>query len=183
MNRTSEQVLEECWVLSAQAGDEKALSCLIRVCQPVLYSHVARLLGDPDASRDVWQDSLLAAVRNLRQLRDPARFRPWLFRIATLKCRDWQRRQYRDRKRFVIEGDLIDQAAGPDDGVEQHESIHEVLRRLPKEQRVLMSLFYLQGFSVADLAEILDIKPGAVKTRLFRARERFIQIWNGEHDE
>ncbi|GAB4192753.1 MAG: RNA polymerase sigma factor RpoE [Wenzhouxiangellaceae bacterium] len=185
MNSRNQQIWDEYLVLHAQAGDQRALQRLLARHQAALLSYVLRLSGDPEAARDICQDAMLACCRRLTSLRDPARFRAWLFRIATHRCRDWQRSDYRRRSREIAadDVDLNDVEAGLPTNADQQQAVAETLARLPRPTRALLGLFYVQGFTITELAETLDMTPGAVKTRLYRARTQFSRIWNGEDHE
>lgn len=180
MNRSLVTVWDEFLVLHAQAGDGRALERLLARHRNALFSHIRRYCSDHHEAQDILQESCLTAVRQLSALRDPARFRGWLYRIATHRCLDWQRRRYRNDT--GAGADTADSSVSdwPDPQTEQRnqsEEVHEVLRQLPDEDRALLNLFYLQGFSLLELAETFDLTLSAVKTRLYRARQRFQRLW------
>jgi len=89
MSGSKDQIALELLVLSAQAGDLPALERVIAYCQPLVLAHVYRLIDDRESARDVCQETLLAVARGLAVLSDPRSFRPWMYRIATFKSRDW----------------------------------------------------------------------------------------------
>jgi RNA polymerase sigma-70 factor (ECF subfamily) len=139
-----------------------------------------RLLGEREAATDAVQEAWLAIVRSLPKLDDPARFAPWAYRILRNKCADRLRVITRSRRR---ENPLDDAASTPDDEqADALEAAHQradavdelraAIRRLPGEQRALLSLFYFEGLSVGQIAEALAIPPGTVKSRLFHLRAR-----------
>jgi RNA polymerase sigma-70 factor (ECF subfamily) len=175
-------VAEELLVLRAQAGCRDSLGRLLQLCQPDLLRYIARQIGAGGAGSDIWQDSVIAAMKGLHGLQDPARFRPWLYRIATHKCRDWQRRRARESKRAAAtEPDSLPAAFNVEPDAKQ--AVRHTLHRLPPDERRLLAMFYRDGLSVRDIAMALDIRPGAVRTRLFRARQRFRTYWQGDNDE
>ena len=97
MARTADDVYTEFLVMGAQDGDPRAMSALVEHWHPRIARQAVRLTGDGDAAAEVMQECWLAVVRGLRRLDDPARFRPWAYRIVTNKCADWVRRRTRSR--------------------------------------------------------------------------------------
>lgn len=182
MKRTPAQIAEEILVLDAQTGNRQALGELLLLCQPVILRHIVRLTGASSSAQDIWQESAIAAMKSLRALNDPALFRPWLYRITTFKCRDWQRKHFRAQAaETTLDEKVLAAPNQQDDGLP--ETVRQVMDSLDGEQRQILSLFYREGLSVQEIALALDVSPGAVKTRLFRAREKFRLCWKGENDE
>ncbi len=174
MKQDPDQVLLQLWVLAAQAGDRSALDRLIRRLHPLAMAHARRLLGDVEAAADASQEAMLAVARGLSGLTDPGRVASWMYRITTHKCRDWQRRDYRVQRDRSLAVDVTDAAVAVE--------VHEVLAQLTTVDRALLSLFYLHGLAIQELAEVFDLQPGAVKTRLYRARQRFKTYWEGDNE-
>lgn len=182
MKRSPAQIAEEILVLDAQRGDRSSLGELITLCQPAILRHIARMTGKHNSLQDIWQETVIAAMKGLRSLNDPALFRPWLYRIATFKSRDWQRKHYGQRARE----DCLDESASSADETPDSlipDQVKQVMKSLASEQRQLLSMFYREGMSVQEIALALDIKAGTVRTRLFRAREKFRLSWEGENHE
>lgn len=176
MTRTHEDIQDELLVLQCQEGDDDALKALIARWQPRLARLAWRLMGEREAARDVVQDAWLAIVRSLSRLDDPARFRSWAYRIVSNKCADWIRRRS-VRRRTAKE--LRDVAPStPGDSSNQTDSADDVgrmldaLAKLPDEQRAVLSLHYLDEMGVREIAEVLDVPEGTVKSRLHHARNR-----------
>lgn len=176
MTRTPHDVEDELLVLQCQRGDENALRELIVRWQPRLARFAWRMTGDREATRDLVQDTWLAVVRRIRRLDDPAAFRGWAYRIAANKCTDWVRRRMVARR---AAGQAMPPGHADDrETPSQAESADEInrlraeLSRLPGEQRVILALYYLEEMRVADIAEVLSIPSGTVKSRLFHARKQ-----------
>ena len=174
MKRSTSQIWDEYLVLNAQAGDKRAMRGLLANYQTAIQRHITRMINDDAEVQDVLQDTLITCCRQIHTLRDPASFRPWLYRIASNHCHDWQRKQYRNRQHTVDWSEQADEALETDTVKEE---VGEVLSRLNPDDRSLLSLFYLEGFSLAELAQFMSISTGAVKTRLYRARACFQQAW------
>ena len=170
-------------MLRAQDGDQAAWRELAQSWNSRLFAHAVTLLGDRDAAQDAVQDAWVAAFRGIRRLEDPARFRAWLLRIVSNKCADFIRKAQRRR---AADRDL---AAETEPGVEPevlsgHSEDDEIvalrrgLHRLPPDRRALLTMLYLRSMSVAEIAVVLDVPPGTVKSRLHHAREHLRKILN-----
>jgi len=181
MRRTHEDIQDELLVLHCQDGDAKALETLIARWQPRLARLAWRLTGEREAARDVVQDGWMAIVRGLKRLDDPARFGTWAYRIVSHKCADWVRRRSVRRNAVVpwrespegLSGALSDDAE-PEDDVSR---LRAALSQLPQEQQGVLSLHYLDGMSVREIARVLDVPAGTVKSRLFHARDALKQAF------
>ncbi len=176
MSRTHEDIQDELLVIQCRDGDDEALRALIARWQPRLGRFAWRLTGEREAASDVVQDSWLAIVRGIRRLDDPARFRAWAYRIVSNKCADWIRR--RVAQRSATEGVSTEAASSVTESADAGESsddiarLREALRTLPNEQRAILSLHYLDGMGLAEIAEVIGVPIGTVKSRLYHARNR-----------
>ena len=170
--RSQADVLDEMLVLRCQQGDGHAVELLVGRWQPRLLRQALRLTGDLEAASDAVQEAWLAIVRGLGRLHDPARFRPWAYQIVSRKCTDWVRRRQRRRRldrRVAAENGAEAAAPVADDRLAQ---VRRQLRLLPSDRRAILSMHYVEGMSVREIAEVLSIPEGTVKSRLFHARNR-----------
>jgi RNA polymerase sigma-70 factor (ECF subfamily) len=139
-------------------------------------------LSDPDAAADAAQDTFLSAFRNLHRLRGGS-FKAWLFRIATNTCYDVLRARKR-RPTASLDAVLDSEESSfepPDPGEapdafamrrELSATLQQVIALLPDEQRVVLVLCDVQGMAYNEIAEILGVNLGTVKSRLSRGRAR-----------
>lgn len=157
-------------MLLAQAGDEKAPELLAERWHHRILGHAARLVADGDAARDVAQEAWIAIARGLSRLRDPARFRAWAYRIVANKSRDWIRREQSRRGAYLkfAESARQESSRTHDDRLD---ALTRALVGLPEEQHAILAWFYLEDMSVREIADVLSIPEGTVKSRLFYARE------------
>jgi len=173
---TSERALDEYLVSLSQAGSVEALDGLARRWTPRLQRYAARLLagcGDSaDAARDVVQETWVGAIRGLRGLRDPAQFPAWIYGIATRKCADAIRSDMR-RRRFDAEIAAGDPATLTSS--ERQIDLADAIRGLPPIHRAVVHLFYREDLSVEEIASVLGVPAGTVKSRLHHAREALKQ--------
>lgn len=176
MRRTEEDIEDELLVLRCQGGDEAALRDLVARWQPRLARVARQLTGDREAARDVLQDAWLAIARGIKRLDDPARFRTWAYRILTNRCTDWVRRRM-VRRRFVEaqKQASVDAGAETTSGADLDGAsggVRAALAALPDEQRSVVVLHYSVGMGIREIARVLGVPSGTVKSRLFHARER-----------
>jgi RNA polymerase sigma-70 factor, ECF subfamily len=170
---TPERALDEYLVSLSQAGSSEALDGLARRWTPRLLRYAARVLGGSDsaeAARDVVQETWVGAIRGLRGLRDPAQFPAWIYGIATRKCTDAIRANTRRKRRDA-------QAAAESPGTvenvssDQRIDLATAIRRLPPIHRAVVHLYYREEMSVEEIASVLGIPAGTIKSRLHHARD------------
>jgi RNA polymerase sigma-70 factor (ECF subfamily) len=163
----------------AQRGDQDAFAALVTRHQRYVYNLAYRLLRDTDEAEDLVQEAFLRAWKGLGAFRGEAKFTTWLYRIVTNLCYnrlDKLRRQLLDIS--VDDDDLaiplspVIEPPAVIEAAEEHAYLHQQVSALPVKYRLVISLFYLQGFSYQEMAQVLDLPLGTVKTHLFRARER-----------
>lgn len=179
MSKTHDEILDELLVFQCQDGDGNAFKTLIERWQPRLSRLAWRLTGEREAARDIVQDAWLAIVRGLRRLDDPARFRSWAYRIVSNKCADWTRRRVvlrnaaQDMKASAAR--VLDGRSNDEDSADEVSQMRHALARLPDDQRAILALHYLDGMRMAQIARVLGVPQGTVKSRLHHARNRLRQ--------
>ena len=161
---------DELLVIRCQLGERAAFDELTERWHPPLWKYLRRVAGSDDAAKDVAQDVWLRVLRGIGRLRDGSRLRPWLFGVARRALMDRLRQQYAG----VVDTDVdvaelaADQPA--DSFEEEIAAMEHELERLPVTEREVLTLFYLRELSLAEVAEVLAVPAGTVKSRLFRAR-------------
>lgn len=155
-------------VAAARAGDPAAWDALFRRYQLPLYAFAHEMVRNEQASLDVVQETFIAACRHLGSLRDDDRFGSWLFGIAHQKClQRWRQRQDVLLDECPEPADAL--AEGPDEFLirrEQQEAFMKLLAQLPPFQRAALLLFFVEDFSIEEIARITGTQPGTVKSRL-----------------
>ena len=156
-------------VEDAQRGDAEEFDALARQVGDRCLAIAVRILRDLDLAEDAVQGALITAWRELRTLRDPSRFEPWLHRILTNTCYTEARRRTR-----WVEGPRILPAQGssaPDEylTVDDRDQLERAFRRLTVEQRAVLAFHHYLGLSIAEVADRLDIPVGTAKSRLHHA--------------
>ena len=159
-------------VMRAQDGDLTALDTLIARFQPRLLAYLRVLAEDDTLAMDLLQDTLLSAVQSLRRLRSPDAVTAWFFQLARNRTADHFRKTRRDWLAFEdIEEPAASLAAEPID----LEPMRAALVDLPPPLQEVVRLHYFEELSIADVAAIVAIKPGTVKSRLHTARQRLAE--------
>jgi RNA polymerase sigma-70 factor (ECF subfamily) len=163
---------DELLVIRCQLGEPAAFDELIRRWEEPLWRYARRVTGRDDAADDVAQDVWVRILRGLGRLRDGARLRAWLFGIARRTLMDRFRMKYAAPPPSDVDVNVL---AAVDAGAEELEAdlaaVQEELSRLPVTERDVLSLFYLEELSLQEVAEVLGVPVGTVKSRLFRARQ------------
>lgn len=157
-------------IAAAQAGDRPAVEELLARYQERIYRFGLRMCGDEDAAREVLQETMLAAFRNLPGFRGQASLSTWLYQIARSFCIKARRGT---RPASQLEPDLPDAAPAPDLQVHARQvgqALAAAIGELPSEQREVLVLRDVEGLSAQQAAEVIGIEVGALKSRLHRAR-------------
>lgn len=155
------------------AGDdaEAALERLYRLMQPRLYAFALRRLGDPFEAEDIVNDVLLEVWRSAARFQGRSQARSWILGIAHHKIVDVLRR--RGRLHAQTETEIADEEADMDAalaGAQDAESLRQCLERLPDAQRTVVHLAFFEDLSYSEIARIVDIPVGTIKTRMFHAK-------------
>lgn len=172
---------DELLVLQCQQGDMASFERLVQRWQQPLLGFAYQLTGDWAAAQDAVQETWIVVIRGLAALKDVARFRTWLFRVASHKCQDHWRRSASSR-RFAerLQRQSGAAPAAPPPSAERAD-VEAAFRRLAPESRTVLALMYLQGFSVREMAEVLSLPEGTVKSRLFNARQQLQQLMEKDY--
>ena len=129
---------------------------------------------------DVTQEAWIGVVKGLGGLHDPARFRAWSYRIVANKARDHIRREQARRKTSPEDGVLgFVQMDDDRPGLDQ---LRRAIGRLSEDQRTLLSLYYGEDLSVSELAVVLEVPRGTVKSRLYHARKALKNLMEAEEE-
>jgi len=157
-------------VEQAKRGDREAFDSLARLTGDRCMAIAFRILRDFDHADDAVQVALLTAWRDIRALRDPALFEPWLHRILTNACYTEARRRRRWSEQIRILP--VEPVHGPDEylTVELRDQLEHAFRRLTVEQRAVLVFHHYLGLPLPEVAERLGIPLGTVKSRMHHAK-------------
>ena len=156
-------------VTQAKQGDREAFDALARLTGDRCMAIAFRILRDFDHADDAVQAALLTAWREIRALRDPELFEPWLHRILTNACYAEARR--RRRWSEAIRVLPVEPVHEPDDylTVESRDQLERAFRRLTVEQRAVLVFHHYLGLSISEVAARTGIPVGTAKSRLHHA--------------
>jgi RNA polymerase sigma-70 factor (ECF subfamily) len=153
----------------AKRGDREAFDALARTVGDRCMAIACRILRDADLAEDAVQAALITAWRELRVLRDPDRFEPWLHRILTHACYAEARR----RKRWSAEIRVlhVENRSDPQEilTIQDRDQLERAFRRLTLEQRAVLVFHHYLGLPLSEVAIRLDVPVGTVKSRLHHA--------------
>lgn len=176
-------------VADLKAGSEDAFAILIAQYHQPLYSLIARSINDPADAADITQEVFIKVFRSIRGFHGDASLRTWLYRIALHEASNQRRWWSRHKKQEVtidspydqeengssvcLSSTLADDSNSPFDNVAQNEvreRVEAALRQVPEAFRTVVVLREIEGFAYEEIAEILNVNLGTVKSRLTRGR-------------
>ena len=163
-------------VRKAQRGDTEAYAALVGLHERFVFNLALRSLGNPEDAADAAQDAFIRAWTGLPEFRGESQFRTWLYRIVINLCINRSPRLRKDLD--ALTHDEFPELPSPETvtaKVEQrelHAMVHREVERLPEQYRLLVSLRYQHDLTYEEIASLLELPLGTVKTGLFRAKER-----------
>jgi len=164
-------------VASALAGNSDAFAVLVERYDRAVYHLAYRTMRDVEEARDVAQEAFFKAFRSLRTFKSGGRFSTWIFAIAYHACCDRLAR----RKRYSNEElpERADSGPGPEQSVialDEARRLRAAIEALPQKYRTVITLYHLQGQHYEEIAAVLGVPMGTVKTHLFRAKEQLRRL-------
>lgn len=153
---------------------------LINTNRLKMYKTAIAILKNEDDANDAIQEALYSAYKNYNKLRDKKLFSTWLIRILINKCYDIINK---NKKISYIDDTITESIIGQEDKYEIENSLEWVLNKIDKDLSKIVVLYYYDDFSIAEIASILQIPEGTVKSRLSRARNQIEQIIRKEEGE
>ena len=162
-------------IQQAARGQVEAYNLLVSRWEKRVYNYLLRVTGNREDALDLTQDVFLKAYQNLRKLEEPARFAPWLYRIAHNEAYSLfrKRRPETDIETLELEGTDTEILVGGSSvfPMELSLAVAAALQRLSPDQRETVVLKIYQGFKFEEMAEILSCPVSTVKSRLYAALE------------
>lgn len=185
---------DEALLAGARAGDREAFAILVARYERELYGYLRRYLGDGTLAEDVFQNTFLQIYLKIASYEPGRPVRPWLYTIATHQAIDAMRRHGRhptvslqltrddgcEGESDAFSGSLVCGLPGPEDaaqGEEQRQLVRETVDQLPEFLRQVVLLSYYQGLKYREIAEVLGIPLGTVKSRLHAALAKLQETW------
>jgi RNA polymerase sigma-70 factor (ECF subfamily) len=168
-------------VRRARRGDSDAFASLVRTIQRPIYGLCLRLLRSEAEASEVAQEAFLRAYQNLARYDESRPFDLWVMAIARNLCLDILRRRSRMSTEDIDEQAQVLPSGEPT--VEQkaidrqeRKSLEEAMATLSADDREVLALYYVQRRTTKEIAEVMDVAPGTIMARLFRAREKLRKV-------
>jgi len=181
-------------VKRAQAGDQSAYEELVRIHQPRLLAVIGGIMRRGEDVEDVAQQALLKAYLSLKRFDLRSAFGTWLYKIAVNECWDYFRKK--KVRPLVYESSLSDEQIRHMEGLpedrdgvlshggvdaarraEQRDLLDRLLVELDEQDRAMLVMKEVAGFTVEEIGEVLELNTNTVKVRLFRARGRLVEVY------
>jgi len=178
------------------AGDLGAFNRLVWRWEKPIYHFIFRMIGEPEAAREISQQTFIRVFKNIKKLKEPEKFRTWIYQIAANLCRDEIRKRQRSNslslEKFNEDTDngatlpenLISQPRHAPDiqwgQTEAREIIEQALRKIPEEQRIVIIMKEYQGLKFSEIAEILNQSVNTIKSRMYyglNALRKIFEQW------
>ena len=170
--------------MGALAGDGEAFGGLVERYERAVYNLTLRMLYDVEDAKDATQEAFFKAYRSLRTFKLGAKFSTWILAIAYNASLD--RLAKRKRDSGIELPDRADPGPGPAEEAEREDEarrLRHAIDTLPDKYRAVITLYHLQGLQYDEIAGILGLPMGTVKTHLFRAKELLRKRLNGEPED
>ena len=173
-------------------GDGNAFEDIVRTYEKNVYNIALRMTGDREDALDISQEAFLKAYHSLPSFRSEGKFSVWLYRIVSNTCLDFLRSRSRrsevslsveDENGETAEMEILDDTLSPERLYERkltREALQRGLLRLPEDQRKILLLREIEGLSYDEIARVLSIEGGTVKSRIYRARRKLCEFLAGD---
>jgi len=172
--------LQDEWiVLRCQAGEQSAFEDLVALMeQPLLY-YATKLTGNAETALDVLQDVWMNVFRGIARLKDPGSLRPWLYRITHGMAVDRIRKHISRQRAEEVHLAGCQESDDPPFREDGAAAIHEALNELGPKHREVLVLYFLEDFSLVEIAMIVGCSEGTVKSRIHYAKKAMKEILLG----
>ncbi len=157
-------------IKEAKAGNPDAFTRLMKSQMQNMYKTAGAILINDEDIADAVSETILACWENIKSLKEDRFFKTWMTRILVNKCNDIIR-----KKQYYLDYDMPEEPYN-DTGFENAEW-KEALSTISEKYRLVMVLYYIEGFSTGDISGILDIPEGTVRSRLARGREQLAGVY------
>jgi len=154
--------------------DKESLQEVLSIIQPKLMSFAQNLLKDRAYAQDALQESLISIIKSVRKLKDHRKFHAWIYQVTRNKCLDIIRKNQKYENNSDINSFPEPKTDEYDRDTER--DMMSMINQLPHKQKNVIHLFYYDGFSILEIANILNKPAGTIKSLLFDGREKLKQL-------
>lgn len=165
------------WVRKAQNGDKEAFVRLMEENELAMYRTAKAILRNEDDVEDAVQEALCRAFDKIHTIRQPKFFKTWLTRVVVNCCYDLLR-----QKKGLLPLELVPEE-GEDTDRDTPLDVQRTLAELSENDRLILTLYYLNDLPVKEIAKLLSISEGAAKMRLSHGRKKFRQTYEDREQE
>lgn len=193
LKNTPTDLIERC-----QQGDQSAFNELFELIGMDLYRWIYSIVHNPDDADEVLQEVYVRVFRHINKLKDPTKFQAWISRLLVNQCNTFLKNRGRHMSYSLDESiesteDQLpmqgsQQTLSPRDSLEQKELLQTILKAiktLPPKQRMAIQLFEVEGYSIKEVADMLDSTEGAIKFNLHEGRKKlrkYLKPFLPDHD-
>lgn len=171
MNR-KQAIYCELLVLRCKRGQKDAFRELVRTWEKRLFYYIRRLIDDEQDAWQILQETWVKVFSNIRKLREPKKLPNWLYKIARNTALTHLRKKYKRQELLEPDANLGDlEHRANDFTFDDAQQVHYGLGKISLAHREALTLFFLQDLSVEEIAEVLKIPAGTVKSRLYHAKQ------------
>lgn len=168
-------------VEKAKKNDEQAFNELILLVQKEIYLIAKAKLKNEDDMADAIQETILSCYRNLKKLRNSSLFKTWLIKILINECN----KIYKKRKKYNIsyEDKEVENYLVVEDNSFDNISFDILIRNLKDDEQLILTLYYYSNYSTKEISKILKINESTIRSKIFRAKEKLKNQYEGGYYE
>lgn len=168
-------------VEKAKKNDEQAFNELILLIQKEIYLIAKAKLKNEDDMADAIQETILSCYRNLKKLRNSSLFKTWLIKILINECN----KIYKKRKKYNIsyEDKEVENYLVVEDNSFDNISFDILIRNLKDDEQLILTLYYYSNYSTKEISKILKINESTIRSKIFRAKEKLKNQYEGGYYE
>lgn len=155
-------MLERELIKCAQNGDQRSLEELLQQNYSILKGYLLKVTLDPELAADLTQETMVKAIRQIKQFKGHSKFSTWLISIGSNLYRD----DLRKNRRWIVTNDMERIGGGVVEKQDLHLMIDELLADLPLEKRMVLILKHYFGYNYEEIGKIVDCPVGTVKSRM-----------------
>ncbi len=176
-----EAIYYELLVLRCRRGQREALEEVVRTWEQRLFYYIRRLVGDEQEAWQILQDTWLKVLRSIGRLQEPRNLPAWLYGIARNTAFSHLRTKCAEQSFITSQADVAnDQQTGPDLEFDDVERVQHGLERISLEHRDVLTLFFLEDLTTEQIAKVMNVPVGTVKSRLYYAKRALKNVLEAE---